>query len=398
MHSPFGWALLIFAGFWLFLAGRGVAKDFKGRGAKKVAVGVMGLFVLIGAGGFFTSALSAIGILKLPASVEWPAGYVSGVVQMADGGYVVPLVPCGRVQIYDSQWRFLRGWNVDAEGGDFKVESAPTGTIVVLTARGERRYSFTADGDLISNDALAQPYDSVPATGTMVRVPTSPLLWVFSSPFLSMGLAVIGFAGLAVVRKLPGGENVGNRQVGVPPPQSKVNVLIYPCLILAWAGFILVFFLHVAALAGWTEPFKHVGQFIVPGIFVIWLPTIVVMNRQTREFKQKDIWKAALRGCPVWMRAGLWILSGYGFVAALILPAVDGGMDSASNSARATSGIALAFYSIAACVLYSATRADRLDATRRCANGHPVAPLARYCEQCGAPVVTRSTATSPGQS
>jgi hypothetical protein len=35
-----------------------------------------------------------------------------------------------------------------------------------------------------------------------VVVPTSPLLWVFSSPFLSWGLAVIGFVGLAILKKI----------------------------------------------------------------------------------------------------------------------------------------------------------------------------------------------------
>jgi hypothetical protein len=64
--------------------------------------------------------------------------------------------------------------------------------------------------------------------------------------------------------------------------------------------------------------------------------------------------------------------------------------DSASNGARAMSGIALAFYSIAACVLYSATKADRLDDSRRCSNGHRLTPLAKYCEECGAPVAPES--------
>jgi hypothetical protein len=59
------------------------------------------------------------------------------------------------------------------------------------------------------------------------------------------------------------------------------------------------------------------GVFLLPskdaivlfaGIFLVWLPTILLMNRLTRDFKQKDLWKAALRGCPPWMRNALWLL------------------------------------------------------------------------------------------
>jgi hypothetical protein len=207
MGSAFGWIVAIFAGFWLFLAARGIARDVRRGGSTKLFIGVMGLLVLVGAGGFFGAALSAMGLLKLPTYYEWPAGYVSGVVRMPDGRYVVPLVPSGRVQIYDSQWHFIRGWNVEAQGGEFRVECS-SNEIEVLTARGEHRYSFTDDGKLISTSSLSEPYYSLPKTGESVKVPTSPLLWVFSSPFLSMGLAIIGFVGIALVKKLARGQNV----------------------------------------------------------------------------------------------------------------------------------------------------------------------------------------------
>jgi hypothetical protein len=31
-------------------------------------------------------------------------------------------------------------------------------------------------------------------------------------------------------------------------------------------------------------------------------------GRLTRDFKQKDIWRATLRGCPEWMRKAQWAL------------------------------------------------------------------------------------------
>jgi hypothetical protein len=205
MSSLFNRCIALFAGFWLFLAFRGMAREFKRPGPLKWIVGVMYFVILIGAGGFFAAALSATGVLRLPTYREWPAGYVRGVATAADGKYIVPLVPSGRVQIYDAQWHFIRGWNVDAGGGDFKVECSPDGLIEVFTARGERHYSFTEDGHLVASARiLPETFASLPTGGSVV-VPTQALLWIFSSPFLSWALAVVGFVGLAILKKLSSG-------------------------------------------------------------------------------------------------------------------------------------------------------------------------------------------------
>jgi hypothetical protein len=209
MGSRFGLLVALFVGFWLFLAARGMAREFKEAGRFKLIAWVMYLLILIGAGGFFAAALSAVGILNLPTSREWPAGYVRGVVTAEDGKYIVPLIPSGRVQLYDAQWHFVRGWNVDAEGGDFKVLCSPDGKIEVFTARGEHHYSFTEDGYLIASTTTPPEDFSASPQGQAVVVPTSPLLWVFSSPFLSWGVALIGFAGIVVLKII--------REVSLPP-------------------------------------------------------------------------------------------------------------------------------------------------------------------------------------
>lgn len=47
------------------------------------------------------------------------------------------------------------------------------------------------------------------------------------------------------------------------------------------------------------------------------------------------------------------------------------------------------FYPIPLAVMYSATRVERFDESRRCLNGHRVSPLAKSCEECGAPLPHR---------
>lgn len=201
MGSRFGLLVALFVGFWLFLAARGMARESKGAGRFKLIAWVMYLLILTGAGGFFAAALSAVGIVNLPTSREWPAGYVRGVVTAEDGIYIVPLIPSGRVQLYDPQWHFIRGWNVDAGGGDFKVQCSPDRKIEVFTASGEHHYSFTEDGYLIAlTTTMPEDFSALPQ-GQAVVVPTSPLLWAFSSPFLSWAVALIGFAGVVVLKK-----------------------------------------------------------------------------------------------------------------------------------------------------------------------------------------------------
>jgi hypothetical protein len=103
--------------------------------------------------------LLAMGVPKLSNTFEWPAGYAPHVITPLDNEYVVPLVSVGRVQLYDSKWCFLRGWHIDALGGDFKVECNPGGTIEVFTARGRNQYSFMQYGQPISAPKLASDSD-----------------------------------------------------------------------------------------------------------------------------------------------------------------------------------------------------------------------------------------------
>src|SRR3984957_4348023 len=112
MRNPFGLLMAAFTAFWMFLCVRGLAQALRAPDQAKWIAGLMYLLVLVGAGGFFAAALSATGIIKLPSSYEWPAGYVRGGVTTADGKYIVPLMPSGRLQIYDSQWHFIRSWKV----------------------------------------------------------------------------------------------------------------------------------------------------------------------------------------------------------------------------------------------------------------------------------------------
>ncbi|HEY7404314.1 MAG TPA: hypothetical protein VIB39_12385 [Candidatus Angelobacter sp.] len=170
-----------------------------------------------------------------------------------------------------------------------------------------------------------------------------------------------------------------------------MRVLVYFFLVLAVAGFLGTLTIHIAAFAGVTGPLIYL-KFIVPGLFVVWLPTILVSNHLSKEFKQNDYWRAALRGCPKWMRTGFWVIWGYGILGTFLLPLLLGkSVDSHASSVQGMSGFLMAFYAAAVCVLYSATRAEEFDRNRRCPNGHHVSPVAKFCDECGSPITDNAS-------
>jgi hypothetical protein len=175
----------------------------RGRGWRRWLMSAASCFMVVGAAGFFGSALSAAGGLNwLPSSFEWPVGYTGGVLTTAEGLHVVPHTPSGRIQVYDADWSFRIGWHVDASGGTFKLLAPAAGRIDVITARGQWHYVFDPDGRLISKDTY-QPrrYDSFPEEGESLVVPTAPWLWVFSHPGISWAVMVTGMVMLAIAQR-----------------------------------------------------------------------------------------------------------------------------------------------------------------------------------------------------
>ncbi len=78
-----------------------------------------------------------------------------------------------------------------------------------------------------------------------------------------------------------------------------MKTLIRILLVVALVGLLCAAVIHISTLAGTAALFGNSLRFLGPTLFVVWVPAILVMNRLTRDFKQKDLWRAALRGCPV---------------------------------------------------------------------------------------------------
>lgn len=155
-------------------------------------------------------------------------------------------------------------------------------------------------------------------------------------------------------------------------------------LVLAAAGLIASFTIHVLA---WVGMRVTGAMSLHVGLFIVWIPTVLVSTRLTREHAQKDFWKAALRWCPRWASRGMTLLVGYAvlnFALFLFSSRLRTPTASEAESVRPFSAVWMVFYGAATAVLYSAVHAvdDRL----RCPSGHIASPDALFCEKCGASV------------
>lgn len=169
-----------------------------------------------------------------------------------------------------------------------------------------------------------------------------------------------------------------------------MTAILYPFLILSACGFALSIGVHLMALAGVAIPGGKISfELLHIGIFVVWLPAVLVSMQTTRYAKRKDFWKVALAGFPLWMRRAGYVLYGYAifnfivFVATTVSQPEQLSGDAPQSVVRGFSGHWMVFYGTAFAFLYSRIYAPHLYRERRCPQGHAVSPTARYCPDCG---------------
>ena len=156
--------------------------------------------------------------------------------------------------------------------------------------------------------------------------------------------------------------------------------LARPFMWIAVVGLIASVIVHISSILGLPQPFGSAAWGLHVGIFLVWLPAIIVAQRLAKGAKQSDFWKAVLRGCPPWMRRGFYVLFAYAFINFFLNIAL--GPDSESDNLRLFSGHWMLFYYAGMAMLYSATRLGSLE-PRTCPQGHEVSPFAKFCDECG---------------
>jgi hypothetical protein len=168
-----------------------------------------------------------------------------------------------------------------------------------------------------------------------------------------------------------------------------VTALVYAFFVLGVLGFGCSVAVHVLSWLGVGLPQWLMGLHV--GIFVVFFPAILVARPLTVDFKQKDFWKAALRGAPPWVSTYGKVLVAYVFLHFFASMAVHFPPDRNIENFRIFSGHWMIFYGVAAALLYSSLHANEHDIGRTCSQGHPASAIARFCEQCGSAVLDRKS-------
>ncbi|QBB71518.1 hypothetical protein ELE36_14780 [Pseudolysobacter antarcticus] len=173
-----------------------------------------------------------------------------------------------------------------------------------------------------------------------------------------------------------------------------INLLI-PFMALAAIGFLMSLTVHILALAGTLPPGGEAVFGLHIGIFVVWLPAVLVSIRLNRGQRTRSSWKQMLAGCPNWMRYAVMGLFAYAFLNFFI--AFSGqehsrghGSGISTAELRGFSGHWMLFYGMAFCILFSALRKPWLLSIAKCPAGHEVAHSDTFCPTCGKAIPPRN--------
>lgn len=193
---------------------RSVFRDIPPTGMARMAYALFSAVLLYGYIGVFGQLAAGKGGLSfIPASFEWPVLRPETTGLDSKGNTVVGLVWSGRVQVYDDQGRFLRGWFVASSGKRFKLQVTPSDQIEVFTQRGRNWLTYNLQGVLLSKRTYTQAYGLLITHPSSGRPVTSPWpLWPLASLEIAMVLFFGGGAGSGLLKYL--GNLESRRQQG----------------------------------------------------------------------------------------------------------------------------------------------------------------------------------------
>lgn len=143
----------------------------------------------------------------VPSSWEWPVGPGSPVINLSDGQTAVALgdLAAPRVQIYDAEGRYIRGWFVHAYGWrlDFVEPEAEEGgsqseeTILVHVARDRKIIQYTLTGEKIGAWPASETLSISKGRSTLAAYPICWYKLPLASPIFAGLMVFIGMIGVA---------------------------------------------------------------------------------------------------------------------------------------------------------------------------------------------------------
>lgn len=288
-------------------------------------------------------------------------------------------------------WRWLRrrratGWPI----ADGRIESTEVTkpNFSFTTKRGyyvaQLGYSYSVAGSIHSG-LYKREFPTQPAAADFVRDLKGKAVAVRYSPTKpSLSMVLEPDIEPVLQNRPPSTDDKSVTRTAIP---EWLRPFIWVFVWLSAIGLLVSLWVHVEVLLGRGVPaafwILHVG------IFIVWIPAVLVAQRLVGNTNRKDFWKVALKGAPDWVRYMMYVLFAYEFVNFITSmgQASGGGRHAATSAAdwRGFSGLWMVFYSAALAILYSA--AKTMASSPRCTNGHLASPNTVYCTRCGQPVI-----------
>ena len=163
----------------------------------------------------------------------------------------------------------------------------------------------------------------------------------------------------------------------------------YALQILAVAGLVLSLIVHTIAVMGMPLAGDSLVWAIHIGIFVLCIPTILVVRLMRRRIHSRHVWRTVLRDCPYSVKWTILVFFAYAVFNFALFPINIVGQPLPAIEAvplivRCFSALWMLFYAAVFATLHSAVRLNRVVATRHCPRGHVVSRSATFCVYCGA--------------
>ena len=155
---------------------------------------------LLGTVGFFAPSF----VEYMPSTFEWPVGATKEAIQGPGKNIAVLALSGARIQVYDANLRFLRGWRVVSHGGLAKLHLSETGKIEVFTARGDHHYLYDFKGELLEEKVYSGvAYRSLPSGPYReVSIPVTPVAYPLTTVWLSWLVYALGIGGFGLLEFL----------------------------------------------------------------------------------------------------------------------------------------------------------------------------------------------------
>jgi hypothetical protein len=122
--------------------------------------------------------------------------------------------------------------------------------------------------------------------------------------------------------------------------------------LLAAIGLLLSVWVHIGVLEG-RSPSAMAWSLHI-GVFVVWIPSVIVARRLVGNMNRTDFWKVVLRGAPVWLRYMVYGFFAYAAISGFLF--FSSVRESGADPLRMFSAVWMVFYSSAFAILYSAAQ------------------------------------------